>query len=261
MSNPFRPHAACRRWAPCGPLASSIHGIFQARILEWVAMSFSRGSSQPRGQTQVSCIAGRFFTNWATRKALIITATVQTAPKGIYGLKAVSQTAGDHFNGFSKIYRAVCSAISNTALRPWRAEPLPWAPCPDCTLPQGWRGRACGWGVPAALSPCYGAPSSAHNTPSLFPHLSKSPPFRSIGMIAHKRVGDYACTAGQGVHTCAQSPLWGRMEPGLRREELSDGWGQPSARCHLPPQDSRKSENSTLERDPVHHGISVKVGG
>ena len=46
-----------------------VHGILQARILEWVAFPFSRGSSQPRDQTQVSCIAGRFFTSWATREA------------------------------------------------------------------------------------------------------------------------------------------------------------------------------------------------
>ena len=46
----------------CSPPGSSIHGILQARILEWVAMSSSRRSSQPRDQTQVSCIAGRFFT-------------------------------------------------------------------------------------------------------------------------------------------------------------------------------------------------------
>ena len=46
-----------------------IHGIFQARILEWVVFPFSRGSSQPRDQTQVSSIAGRFFTSWATREA------------------------------------------------------------------------------------------------------------------------------------------------------------------------------------------------
>ena len=43
--------------------------ILQARILEWVAISFSRGSSQPRDQTLVSCIAGRFFTIWAIREA------------------------------------------------------------------------------------------------------------------------------------------------------------------------------------------------
>ena len=41
---------------------SSVHGILQARILEWPAMPSSRGSSQPRDQTQVSFIAGRFFT-------------------------------------------------------------------------------------------------------------------------------------------------------------------------------------------------------
>ena len=45
------------------------HGILQARILEWVAFPFSKGSSQPRDQNQVSCIAGRFFTSWAKREA------------------------------------------------------------------------------------------------------------------------------------------------------------------------------------------------
>ena len=47
-----------------------VHGILQARILDWVAFPFSRGFSQPRDQTQVFCIAGRFFTSWATREAL-----------------------------------------------------------------------------------------------------------------------------------------------------------------------------------------------
>ena len=46
------------------PPGSSVHGISQARILEWGAIFFSRGSSQCRNQTQVSCIAGKFFTNW-----------------------------------------------------------------------------------------------------------------------------------------------------------------------------------------------------
>ena len=51
------------------PPGSSVHGILQARILEWVAISFSRGSSQPREWTRVSCIAHRCFTIWATREA------------------------------------------------------------------------------------------------------------------------------------------------------------------------------------------------
>ena len=48
----------------CSLLGSSLHGIIQAGILEWVAISFSRGSSWLRDQTQVSCIAGRSFTVW-----------------------------------------------------------------------------------------------------------------------------------------------------------------------------------------------------
>ena len=53
-------------------LCSFIHGILQARILEWVAISFSSGSSQPRDQTRVSHIAGRLFTIWATRESLCV---------------------------------------------------------------------------------------------------------------------------------------------------------------------------------------------
>ena len=52
----------------CNLAVSSVHGILQARILEWVAISFPRESSQPRNQTWVSCIAGRFFTDWAMRE-------------------------------------------------------------------------------------------------------------------------------------------------------------------------------------------------
>ena len=56
----------------CDPMdcklpGSSIHGIFQARVLEWGAMAFSRGSSWPRDWTPASCIVGRRFTIWATR--------------------------------------------------------------------------------------------------------------------------------------------------------------------------------------------------
>ena len=53
----------------CSLPGSSVNGIFQARILDWVAIPFSSGSSQPRVQTWVSCITGRFFTICATREA------------------------------------------------------------------------------------------------------------------------------------------------------------------------------------------------
>ena len=60
MSDSFRPHGLPR---------SLVHGIFQASVLEWVAISFSRGSSWPRDRTQVSHIAGRFFTLWITQES------------------------------------------------------------------------------------------------------------------------------------------------------------------------------------------------
>ena len=75
-------YAQCRKWKSvtqsyptlCDPMdcslpGSSVHEILQARILEWVAISFCRGSSQPRDWSWVSCTTGRFFTNWATREA------------------------------------------------------------------------------------------------------------------------------------------------------------------------------------------------
>ena len=57
-------------WNPidCSLPGSSVHGILQARILEWFAISFSRGSSGPRNQTRVSCIVSRVFTDWTTRE-------------------------------------------------------------------------------------------------------------------------------------------------------------------------------------------------
>ena len=53
----------------CNSMDHTVHGILQARVLERVVVPFSRGSSQPRGWTQVSCTAGRFFTSWGTRAA------------------------------------------------------------------------------------------------------------------------------------------------------------------------------------------------
>ena len=54
----------------CSPQGFSVHGILQGRTLEWVTIPFSRGSSQPRGWTQASCMAGGFFTVWAASWAI-----------------------------------------------------------------------------------------------------------------------------------------------------------------------------------------------
>ena len=66
----------------CDPMdyslsGSSVHGIFQARVLEWIAISFSRGSSQPRNRTWVSHIAGRCFTVWATKNGELLTKKIK----------------------------------------------------------------------------------------------------------------------------------------------------------------------------------------
>ena len=53
----------------CDPMDCIVHGILQVRILKWGAIPFSRGSSQPKDRTQVSHIAGRFFTSWAMKEA------------------------------------------------------------------------------------------------------------------------------------------------------------------------------------------------
>ena len=62
-------HSRMSRPTLCHPKDYTVHGILQARIPEWVAFPFSRGSSQTRGQTQVSHSASGFFTSWATREA------------------------------------------------------------------------------------------------------------------------------------------------------------------------------------------------
>ena len=72
----------------------SVHGILQARILKWVAFPFFRGSSQPRDQTQVSCIAGRFFSSWATRNIYIQSCGF---PVIIYGCKSWTIKKAEHW--------------------------------------------------------------------------------------------------------------------------------------------------------------------
>ena len=72
---PGKPHSLGEESESCSVLSSrphgyTVHGILQARILEWIAFPFSKGPSQPRDRTQVSHIAGKFFTSWTIREAL-----------------------------------------------------------------------------------------------------------------------------------------------------------------------------------------------
>ena len=96
----------------CSPPNSSVHGIFQARILGWVVIPFFRGSSLPRDWIWGSCTADRFFTIWATREALLVVAKSITQ-----WLKQHAYIA--HVHGF-EFYRLlnslVCSEKSTSFL-------------------------------------------------------------------------------------------------------------------------------------------------
>ena len=74
----------------------SSHGILQSRILEWVAMPFSRRSSQPRDWTQVSCITGRLFTTHTTWKALRLFLRVDTGVGSHFLLQGIFPTQGSN---------------------------------------------------------------------------------------------------------------------------------------------------------------------
>ena len=82
--NPFQ-YICLENPMDCSPPASSVHEILLVRILEWVAIPFSRGSSQPRDRAQVSCIVGRCCTVWDTREAQRVCAYIY-----IYGLHVYS---------------------------------------------------------------------------------------------------------------------------------------------------------------------------
>ena len=91
-------------WSPPG---SSVHGILQARLLEWVAIPFCRGSSWPRDRTWDSCTAGRFFTHWATREVqkwywplwttFHQTSSWSTKSGGVWGTKIIPRSTISYF--------------------------------------------------------------------------------------------------------------------------------------------------------------------
>ena len=103
----------------CSPPGFSVHGISQARILEWVAISSSRGSSGPRDWTSVSCIAGRLLYHWATGEAPkpplkplhrenqgFSTLGAFICPKVTSSLSSVSTGEEVHFTGTSLWHRS-----------------------------------------------------------------------------------------------------------------------------------------------------------
>ena len=80
----------------CDPMDNTVHGILQTRILEWVAFPFFRGSSQPRNWTQVSHIAGGFFTSWTPRETFVLYSLKITLCKMLHNLWSLEYRRDTH---------------------------------------------------------------------------------------------------------------------------------------------------------------------
>ena len=93
----------------CSPPGSSIHGILQTRILEWVAIPFSRGSSRPRNWIQVTCFAGRFFTSWATGVCIILLVLTKVTTRLFRAMYNAKKTV--LYSSTDIYWIAMCSAL------------------------------------------------------------------------------------------------------------------------------------------------------
>ena len=87
----------------CSPPGSAVLGTLQARILQWVACPFARGSSWPRNQTGISCIVGWFFTSWATHNYLkdLLKHITGPHPQSFWLSRSGEEPENLHFNKFS----------------------------------------------------------------------------------------------------------------------------------------------------------------
>ena len=117
----------------CSPAGSSVHGISQVRILEWVAIPFSRGPPCTRGQTRDSCIAGRFYILWAIKEVLpggrLTPAWVESRLSSVFTCPSISPVCPGE-GGVSSMYstrglsHSVCSlthSLPSVAVCPFRS--------------------------------------------------------------------------------------------------------------------------------------------
>ena len=124
----------------CSPPGSSVHGIFQPRILEWVAISFSRSFSWPRDQTWVSRIAGRFFPVLATHSTLYMVTSPLASPHPVSWLLPYS-TVLPHRSFLAHSRSPLCSQwafpfLTPTSPRIWAQTWFPsWISKTSCVLP------------------------------------------------------------------------------------------------------------------------------
>ena len=147
----------------CSPPGSYINMISQTRILEWVAISFSRGSFQPKDQTHVSCSAGRFFIIWATREVSnhysvqfsrsVVSDSLWPHESQHVRPSCPSPTPGVHSD--SRPSSQWCHSAISSSVVPFSSCPqsLP----PSCSFPMGqlftWGGQSTGVSALASFPP------------------------------------------------------------------------------------------------------------
>ena len=144
----------------CSPPGSSVHGIFQARVLEWVAMPFCRASSPPRDQTSVSCIAGRFFTVLAIAAAAAVASVVSDSVRPHRQqpsrLPCPWDSPGKNTGGgchFLLQCMKVKSESEVTQSCPTLSDPMDWSP-PGSSVHGIFQARVLEWGAIAFSVKC-----------------------------------------------------------------------------------------------------------
>ena len=178
----------------CNPPGSSVRGILQARILEWVASPFSRGSSWPRNRTHISCTAGGFFTTEPTEKPSdSCTAgslcSQHSLPKGL-GLPVALRRRGE-------------------AARLWaqHRQPPPWRPGPSLGADRGVMSPV--WGQPLLIQGLGGPGHSLGEDGWEWMHFTKW--VNAYPHLTTKLTGSHAGTHLPSTLSAQQGPSWGKL--------------------------------------------------
>ena len=121
----------------CSTPGPSVHGISQGGLLEWVAISFSRGSSRPRDRElmslESSALAGRFFYHWATREALERVVVSKSEEEIFLGISASRNVSTFQVDSTAADWNYLLVGADRKELEPWEGEAPPSFTC--CHLP------------------------------------------------------------------------------------------------------------------------------
>ena len=140
----------------CSPPGSSVHGVHQARRLQWIAISFSRGSSQPKDRTWDSCIVSGVFTAWVTSKALSREPCVPCI--GRRGLNPWTDHQGSAcISDFQTTFWGSSPVLTQTCSCPFPPSPDTYTHLPCITSDHIYFVILCFWGFSECFDRCKGS--------------------------------------------------------------------------------------------------------